>query len=387
MVLSRSTYVAAGVLACVACVDTVPVDGADSYQSSSSSSSTSSSSTSSSSGDYWGSGSSSSGGYWGSSSSSSSSTSSSSSSSSSSGYTPPKPECEVDADCAFRDTDTDPCTTAICTNSKCREKRVLGTPECQCHEVADCTSYTPARSCNQISCDAQHKCNKVILPAGPAPKQTANNCTTNMCDGVAEDATAQPEPTDFVADTNPCTIESCSATGLVRTNVADGTSCGDGDICFQGKCLACKPTNAASCGGEGPDEPANDSSATASTFTQFSPMCRHTSGSDIDWYTFYANDGALSNDVYNFKLWSTAPVLEVCIYAKCVSGNPGGGCAVKLPGPDGSLGCCFTGAPSTLAPRWDLDCSGTGEDSATTYVSVRAPGGDACEQYAITGGY
>jgi hypothetical protein len=40
-----------------------------------------------------------------------------------------------------------------------------------------------------------------------------------------------------------------------------------------------------------------------------------------------------------------------------------------------------------VRPEWDLDRTGTGEDSGTAYVNVRAPGGDACERYAIVGGY
>ena len=57
------------------------------------------------------------------------------------------------------------------------------------------------------------------------------------------------------------------------------------------------------------------------------------------------------------------------------------------PGSNGSLGCCWSGAPATLEPTWDMDCTGSNEDEGTTYVSVKTPGGDTCEQYAIYGGY
>jgi len=295
------------------------------------------------------------------------------------------PECTVDEDCAYRDTDGDACTTAGCSSGKCVEKLVRGTPECQCHDAGDCTYYE-AKSCNRIACEA-HACVKHVLPAGPAPKQTPGDCFTEVCDGVSEDASRQFDAQDLVDD-NPCVVESCdAANGLVRANVDDGTACGDGSVCFQGKCLACKPQNPTSCGGEGPGEPQNDASSTPASFPQHTPFCAFTSGTDVDWYSFYADDKDLSFDVFDFKLWSAAPSLEVCIYVKCGSGSPSGGCASKLPGPNGSLGCCWTGAPGALKPYWDLDCSGTGEDSGTAYVSVRAPGADACEPYAIVGGY
>jgi len=357
-----------GVLGCglVACVSTVPVEGVGEGQATSSSSSSSSSS-----------------GYNGSTSSGYVTTSSSSS-----GETY-KPECTQDADCAFHDTDTDPCTTAVCSYNHCEEKQITDTPACQCFTVDDCLGYYNQRACNAIASES-HVCKKAILPAGPAPDayQKKGDCWDATCDGSAEDATNKADAADLGDDNNPCTVESCDATkGLVETNVANGTACGAGNICFEGKCLPCKPSNPASCGSEGAGEPADNSSATPDSFTQFQPMCTFSSGTDIDWYTFYAKGEPFSFDAFNFKLWSTAKTLEVCIYVKCDSGTPGNGCATKLPGPNGSLGCCWTGAPATLAPSWDLDCSGTGEDSGTTYMSVRTPGGAQCEQYAITGGY
>ncbi|HVH42231.1 MAG TPA: hypothetical protein VM925_07795 [Labilithrix sp.] len=296
------------------------------------------------------------------------------------------PECSADADCAFRDTDQDACTTAICQSGKCVEKLVKNTAECQCHTVEDCTYYDK-KACTELTCEA-HKCVKNIVPAGPAPTQREGDCSKDVCDGTSELATKQYDEQDLGDTSNPCVVKSCDATnGLKQTTVANGTACGDGSVCFQGKCLACKPQNASSCGAEGPGEPTNDSSSTPAAFPQQSAFCAFTSGTDVDWYTFYAKDADLSYDVFDFTLWSTAPTLEVCIYVKCGSGSPGGGCATKLPGPNGSQGCCWTGAPATLDPSWDLDCSGTGEDSGTAYVSVRAPGADTCEPYAIVGGY
>jgi len=296
-------------------------------------------------------------------------------------------ECSEDADCAWRDTDDDVCTKAVCQYGRCVEKLVKHTPECQCHEAEDCTYYEK-KACSSVTCEG-HVCKKSPAPAGPAPQQIAGDCAIAMCDGTSEEATKQYDAEDRGDTSNPCIVKTCDETkGLQTTVLPNGTACGDdGSVCFQGRCISCKPQNPTSCGGEGPGEPANDSSATPAHFPQHTPVCAFTSGSDVDWYTFNAEDKALTHDVFDFRLWSKAPTMEVCIYAKCLIGSPGGGCATKLPGPNGSQGCCWSGDPATLHPRWDLDCTGTSEDSAIAYVSVRAPGAGACEPYLVIGGY
>lgn len=377
----QTRFVTLGALVCGgllgACLfESEPYDPEPGPSSSSSGSSSSSSSSSSS-------------GYHG-------STSGYSSSSSSSGYRPPAPECAVDDECVKKhagdvDAGADRCAGWKCDYGKCRSFPIKGTEECQCDQPADCDDYNigfRAKTCNAIAC-TDHKCSKTILPAGPAKTEKVGDCAKLTCNGTAEDELRTIDAADIPDDTNPCTVDSCEAgTGATKhVNVANGTTCGDGAICMEGKCLPCKPANPLSCGGEGAGEPANDSSATPASFTQFSPMCTFSSGTDTDWYTFFASDGALTRDVFHFKLWSTAPVVELCIYVSCVAGTPAGGCATKLPGPNGSLGCCWSGAPATLQPTWDMDCTGSNEDKGTTYVSVKTPGGDACEQYAIYGGY
>ena len=294
------------------------------------------------------------------------------------------PQCTADTDCAGFDTDQDLCTTAACVGGNCTQRLIKNTTECQCQSDADCTYYE--KDCSRGTCTG-HECAEKIEPAGPAPKQEAGDCSVLMCDGTSVVATKKDDPTDLPPST-PCIVATCEASGPKQTSVADGTSCGDGSVCFVGSCLACKPTNAESCGSEGGDEPKNNAGTTASSFAQETPFCAFSSGTDIDLYTFFAKDADFSHDVFSFKLWSTAPSIEVCIYVSCEKGGiPEGGCTTKVPGPNGSQGCCWTGAPSTLQPTWDLDCPGTTEDSGTAYVSVRAPGGDACETYAMTGGY
>jgi hypothetical protein len=108
---------------------------------------------------------------------------------------------------------------------------------------------------------------------------------------------------------------------------------------------------------------------------------------DVDWYTFYASDGALTNDILRFTVWTSASSVELCAYVACGDGtSPGGGCASKLPGPSGSSGCCWTGSGGSLTPSWDLDC-GTSEDSGTVYYSVRSTTAGTCAKYATHGQY
>jgi hypothetical protein len=308
----------------------------------------------------------------------------------SSGSPAEPPECTVDTDCAYRDTDQDVCTKATCRYGKCQQELVKNTPECQCHTETDCAYYV--KECSSATCEA-HKCIEHVTKAGPLEKQKAGDCKIAKCDGTNKVATTTYAATDLPNDDNECTVDTCDATsqGPKYTNKADGTPCSGGNgICFAGStttkstCLPCKP---GVCSGEA-GEPANNSGTTAPSLKQFTPFCAYSSNTDVDWYTFYAKDADLSYDVFSFSFWSTAPTLKVCIYVKCGNGQPpGGGCSVKEAGPNGSQGCCWQSAPASLKPSWDLDCPGTGEDSGTAYVSVSAPGGKTCETYAMTGGY
>lgn len=390
----QTRFVTVGVLVCGGLLVACSLGGSEYDIPGTGNTTSSSSSSSSSSSGYYGSTS----GYYGSTSGYSSSGYGTTSgyTSSSSGYTKPPPECAVDDDCVTKhagdvDAGADRCVAWKCSYGECSSYPLKGTADCQCNQPSDCDDYNISfaqKTCNEISC-TDHKCSKKILPAGVASTEKVGDCAKLNCNGTDETEVRTPDVADINDDNNPCTTDSCDAsTGTPKhVNVTNGTVCGDGAICMEGKCLPCKPTNPASCGGEGAGEPANNSSATPQTFTEFSPMCTFSSGTDTDWYTFYADDGAFTHDYFHFKFWSTAPIVEVCIYVKCVAGTPDGGCATKLPGPNGSLGCCWSGAPATLEPSWDMDCSGSTDDAGTTYMSIKTPGGDSCEQYAVYGGY
>jgi hypothetical protein len=302
----------------------------------------------------------------------------------------PPPECRADSDCAHFDTDGDPCTRAICRNDRCDRDLVRGTAECQCHSDADCTFFES--DCSVGSCDViAHKCSEKIVPAGPAPasKQREGDCKTKTCDGVGRLAKSESDPSDVPEDDkDPCTVEACGPQGdVVTTAKADGDACGDGSICFKGKCLACKPQNPTSCGAEGPGEPSNDNPTTPFMMGEYTPFCAFGSGTDVDWYRFYAQDADFVTDIMRFEFYSKAPMIEVCAYAKCDNGQLPDGCSTLIDGPNGARGCCWSGPPATLKPSWDMDCPNTGEDSATVWVSVKMPGANACEPYAMWGGY
>jgi hypothetical protein len=74
----------------------------------------------------------------------------------------------------------------------------------------------------------------------------------------------------------------------------------------------------------------------------------------------------------------------------CWNGGDAVGACSGTPAPDGGPGnggCCWSGNPSSLDMWWDMYCTDTAEDAGTFYVSVRAPGADACEPYVLTAGY
>jgi hypothetical protein len=166
----------------------------------------------------------------------------------------------------------------------------------------------------------------------------------------------------------------------------DGTACDPSGVCFEEQCLAgCVAANPSSCGDEGPGEPANDDVSGAASGDH--AQCGFLDASDVDWFTFYAKDEEFETNILRFDAWSSASTIELCAYVKCTDGTTAdGGCTTHVPGPNGSVGCCWSGSPQGFHQSWDLDC-GTVEDSGEVYVSLRSTTAGACESYAIDMSY
>ncbi|MFO0735148.1 MAG: hypothetical protein U0270_04680 [Labilithrix sp.] len=299
------------------------------------------------------------------------------------------PPCSVDADCTHLDTDSDECTVVSCESSRCVPRVLTSSPQCQCATDDDCAAMLggTVKDCATATC-TEHQCVEKIEPAGPAPRQTAGDCARVTCDGTSAAGKMVTDDTDLPDDQNACTVDECFAGAPSHATSADGATCGDGSVCFAGACLSCKPSNAKSCAKDGPGEPANDKGTSAIAYPEHTSVCGFSGGDDVDWYTFFAKDADFATNVLRFQFWSSAPTLEACLYVKCENnGVPEGGCANLADGPNGSRGCCYTGAPADVKPSWDLDCTGSSEDSGTVYLSVRTIGGTTCDRYTLTGGY
>jgi hypothetical protein len=306
---------------------------------------------------------------------------------------PIPPECVEDAECAHLD-DGDPCyAPARCDETgTCDREFLQNADDCQCDFFLDCFDLGyEEQGCNEITCDDAHQCGEIIAPEGPAPDQTAGDCKVVTCDGDTTLGVEETDALDVADDNNPCTADTCGEMGAVHEVLADGEHCLDGSgICYAGLCYpGCVPTDPESCGGEGPSEPLNDTSP--SQYGRNNQVCGMLDEDDIDWFELYLVDEELETDILGFDVHSSAATVELCAYVLCnnyaAGGYPEGGCANKVDGPNGSVGCCWTGAPEALDPSWDLNCTDTNDDAGTMYFSVRTLGGDACDTYTISAHY
>jgi hypothetical protein len=238
--------------------------------------------------------------------------------------------------------------------------------------------------CRSPACDGMTTQVLFEPDGGDVPADQAGDCRTPRCDGVLPQVQHDPDNDDLPDDENDCTSDACNNGSVVHDALPNGTECSaGGGFCFRQACeTRCQP-EAAACGLEGANEPGNDQAGGADGRAG----CGMLDADDVDWYTFHADDGALSHDVLRFTVWSSASSVELCVYVACSDGtSPGGGCATKLPGPSGSSGCCWTASGGSLTPTWDLDC-GTSEDSGTVYYSIRSTTAGTCAQYATYGVY
>lgn len=297
-------------------------------------------------------------------------------------------------------------------------------------------------ACVRVTCEEQ-ECIETFAPAGPAEEQLVGDCVELRCDGETAREIREPDPTDTGEGTDgDCTMEVCEGEWLERvedpadtppqvpgdclvvycngsfadtreelTDTDDNnectiddacdfaggshyptdprTSCAGGNgFCLAGACLTdCAPQSTTACGEEGPNELANDNGSTPTDFTE--PVCGFLDADDADWYTFEAFDAELSHDVLDTWVTSDAATIRICMYFACNDGtSPTGGCETKLPGPDGSEGCCWEGPGADFHPSWDVYCAGgSGKDEGDVYVEISAPDAGDCVSYAVSMSY
>ena len=140
--------------------------------------------------------------------------------------------------------DDNPCTTDACdpaqgvthtakaTGTDCSDGNLCNGLEA-CASGGQCQAGTPpqvadANPCTDDTCDAATGIHHASRPAG-------TSCSdSNPCNG-AEICSAQAVCTADVPldpnDGDPCTVDSCQASGVVHSPAPNGTSCSDGNAC------------------------------------------------------------------------------------------------------------------------------------------------------------
>jgi hypothetical protein len=111
--------------------------------------------------------------------------------------------------------------------------------------ITDCQHPT----CVNLKCGTFHT--PLMTPTTGNPAQVVGDCQKIVCDGSGGTMLVL-DGSDPQDDGKQCTLESCSGTTTVETNVTNATPCGAGLSCSNGVCLGCT-TNAqcaaASCNG------------------------------------------------------------------------------------------------------------------------------------------
>ena len=107
-------------------------------------------------------------------------------------------------------------------------------------------------------------------------------------------------------------------------------------------------------------------------------------GNDVDWYEYDGTDG-FSCLVTPTRNITADGQVRLCKYLECNSGTT----SVTCPGgtqadtsPQGHPGCC--GAP-VVAP--ELECIGTGDESAKVYFRIDKPSAFDCVSYTVNFNY
>ena len=298
-------------------------------------------------------------------------------------------ECAIDGDCQHL-AKNDPCyAQPVCNQQRsCEVEFLLDDDACQCEYAGQCEGLGFLETdCNVVSCSDDHQCSEELVPAGPSPFDAEGDCTSVTCDGESPDGNSMEDADDLPNDNNECTADICEPDGPQHNAFDDGSACRSDGVCYGGQCFdGCQPEDPDACGDEGPNEPSNNDGFAATSVNEFQESCGMLDGEDVDWFEVYIVDEDLEMDIIEIDVMSSAATVEICAFVNCESGTASG-CSNIQSGPNGSSGCCWQGDPNELAPTWDLDCSGTSDDSGTLFYSVRAPGGGACETYRISAHY
>jgi hypothetical protein len=150
--------------------------------------------------------------------------------------------------------DNDPCTADRCTNNRCSYERIPGCGVC---DDASCNDNDP---CTVDKCGDDGRCTHPIDTTRPECRCRALNCVDNdpctrdACEdgrcvfrfdpnieGCGQPGCNNDRPCD---DRNPCTVDTCSSTGVCsfvpapdRSACNDGNACTINDLCVSGRCL------------------------------------------------------------------------------------------------------------------------------------------------------
>ncbi|MSP90537.1 MAG: hypothetical protein EXR79_01840 [Myxococcales bacterium] len=296
----------------------------------------------------------------------------------------------------------DACNVGVCTNGACaKSPKPAGSA---CSDGNPCTlEACSGGSCKATAIDCSalaDACNDGVCAGGACLKKTKNDgtgcsdgnaCTDDQC--KAGKCTGAPKNCSASADV--CNDAMCAggvcgkkpkATG---TPCTDGSTCTTGDACSGGACTGNSTAdgyepNATSPGkvlaAKGDCDEASSLSATISP------------GSDIDWFTFAANDNTFCTIKPSVALKNLAADYDVCIWFKCSSGKTGEGtvscvAGAKVSGGPGSTwGCCSTNSGTTgelakLAPTCSFGA--LGDESGTVSVRVQPKAGAVCGGYSL----
>ena len=142
------------------------------------------------------------------------------------------------------------CNTACNTAASCSATQGIGASFCSASGACQVGTTAPIDDNNVCTTDA---CNATTgqvthtnntLACGAASCAMGVGTTAGTCSG----GTCKGSMTTTVDDKNPCTVDTCDASGAVsHTPVANGTSCSDGDpcngteVCQAGACKAGTP--------------------------------------------------------------------------------------------------------------------------------------------------